>query len=98
MMSQLTQSLKHEPFLDNALTRFLLRRAINNPEKVGQKLFWLIKSELKLNPNAFRYKVILKLLMGSIGPYRSSLLRQFEFIERLEEIYIKVSNLIFVSR
>ncbi len=45
LLLQLTQILQAEPFLDCALSRYLLRRAISSPEKIGCKLFWFLKAE-----------------------------------------------------
>uniref|UniRef100_A0A2K6KMK9 phosphatidylinositol-4,5-bisphosphate 3-kinase n=1 Tax=Rhinopithecus bieti TaxID=61621 RepID=A0A2K6KMK9_RHIBE len=44
---QLVQVLKYEPFLDCALSRFLLERALGN-RRIGQFLFWHL-SLIKLN-------------------------------------------------
>ena len=48
-MLQLTQVLKFEPFLDSALARFLLRRALRAPTTVGHVLFWFLKAEMHIN-------------------------------------------------
>ena len=45
-MLQLTQVLKHEPFLDSALARFLLRRSLLNPRIVGHIFFWYLTAEM----------------------------------------------------
>jgi len=39
---QLVQVLKYEPFLDCALSRFLLERALAN-RRIGQMLFWHLR-------------------------------------------------------
>ena len=39
---QLVQVLKYEPFLDCALSRFLLERALDN-RRIGQFLFWHLR-------------------------------------------------------
>lgn len=39
---QLVQVLKYEPFLDCALSRFLLERALAN-RRIGQFLFWHLR-------------------------------------------------------
>ena len=43
---QLAQCLKWEPFHDSALARFLLRRALRAPSRLGHPLFWLLRSEM----------------------------------------------------
>jgi phosphatidylinositol-4,5-bisphosphate 3-kinase len=39
---QLVQSLKNEPYYENALTRFLLRRAFRS-QRIGFDFFWNLK-------------------------------------------------------
>lgn len=72
-MLQLTQLLKFEIFIDNALTRFLLRRALGNPEKIGHKLFWLLRAELHTKEVSQQFSIILNLYMRTCGPYRTAL-------------------------
>ena len=43
---QLVQALKWEPFHDSALSRFLLRRAVNNASLIGHPLIWMLKGEM----------------------------------------------------
>lgn len=47
---QLTQVIKYEPYHDSALARFLLQRAFNNKDIIGQHLVW----NLRVN-NSFMY-------------------------------------------
>jgi len=46
ILPQLIQSLKSERRLDNALARFILRRAISDPANIGHRLFWLLRTEI----------------------------------------------------
>jgi phosphatidylinositol-4,5-bisphosphate 3-kinase len=41
---QLVQSLKNEPYYDNMLARFLLKRALKS-QRIGFELFWNLKYE-----------------------------------------------------
>ena len=36
------QALKFEPYLDNAISRFLLKRSLLN-QRIGQQFFWHLK-------------------------------------------------------
>ena len=45
-MLQLVQCLKFEQHDDSVLLRFMLRRALRNPLRVGASMFWLLRSEL----------------------------------------------------
>lgn len=47
-MLQLTQVLKYEPFVDSALTRFLLRRTLLNTRILGHIFFWFLTAEMHL--------------------------------------------------
>jgi phosphatidylinositol-4,5-bisphosphate 3-kinase len=42
VLLQLVQVLKYEPYLDSALARFLLRRALNN-RLIGHHFFWFLR-------------------------------------------------------
>ncbi len=45
-MLQLVQVLKFEPYNRSPLAFFLLRRALQNPQLIGHKLFWFLRSEM----------------------------------------------------
>ncbi len=45
-MLQLGQQLKFENYVDSALSRLLLRRALKNKRVIGHILFWLLQSEV----------------------------------------------------
>lgn len=52
---QLVQLIKFEPFTDGALVRFLLRRALGNPELIGHTFFWYLKAEMHVKEVAARF-------------------------------------------
>lgn len=56
---QLVQSLKNEPYYDNALTRFLLKRALRC-QRIGFDFFWNLKSEMKNTRYKYRFGLILE--------------------------------------
>ena len=45
-MLQLCQQLKFESYVDSALSRFLLRRALTNQRLIGHMFFWFLHSEI----------------------------------------------------
>ncbi|XP_019519455.1 PREDICTED: phosphatidylinositol 4,5-bisphosphate 3-kinase catalytic subunit beta isoform [Hipposideros armiger] len=64
---QLVQVLKYEPFLDCALSRFLLERALAN-RRIGQFLFWHLRSEVHIPAVSIQFGVILEAYCrGSVG-------------------------------
>ncbi|XP_014816117.1 PREDICTED: phosphatidylinositol 4,5-bisphosphate 3-kinase catalytic subunit beta isoform, partial [Calidris pugnax] len=56
---QLVQVLKYEPFLDCALSRFLLERALAN-RRIGQMLFWHLRSEVHIPAVSVQFGLILE--------------------------------------
>lgn len=58
-MLQLAQVLKFERFVDSALSRFLLRRALQSPQAVGHQFYWLLKSDMHKPEVADRYGALL---------------------------------------
>jgi CRP-like cAMP-binding protein len=59
-MLQLCQQLKFETFVDSALARFLLRRALTNQRLIGHIYFWLLQSELYNADVSQRYIILLQ--------------------------------------
>lgn len=61
-MLQLCQQLKFENFVDSALARFLLRRALTNQKLIGHIYFWLLQSEVYNSDVSKRYIILLQVL------------------------------------
>lgn len=59
-MLQLCQQLKFENFVDSALARFLLRRALTNQKLIGHIYFWLLQSEVYNQDVSKRYIILLQ--------------------------------------
>jgi CRP-like cAMP-binding protein len=59
-MLQLCQQLKFENFVDSALARFLLRRALTNQKLIGHIYFWLLQSEVYNSDVSKRYIILLQ--------------------------------------
>ena len=83
---QLTQVLKFEPFIDSALARFLLRRALQSPKITGQTFFWLLMAELHVPEARDRYRILLDLFLRHSGEYRTDLGHQMFVLEKLQTI------------
>jgi hypothetical protein len=69
-MLQLTQALKAEPFHDSALARFLLRRAIANPARVGHCLYWALAADCHIKGCAHRFELLKNTYLRHCGKYR----------------------------
>jgi hypothetical protein len=81
---QLTQTLKHEPFHDSGLARFLLRRAIRNTRLLGHQLFWSLKAEMHDPLVSDRYGVLLDMYRRNCGSHRGELGHQLFLMRQLQ--------------
>ncbi|XP_023381682.1 phosphatidylinositol 4,5-bisphosphate 3-kinase catalytic subunit beta isoform isoform X3 [Pteropus vampyrus] len=82
---QLVQVLKYEPFLDCALSRFLLERALGN-RRIGQFLFWHLRSEVHIPAVCIQFGVILEAYCrGSVG-HMKVLSKQVEALNKLKTL------------
>jgi len=88
-MLQLTQVLKHEPYHDSALARFLLKRAWGN-WKIGYSFFWFLKSEMHLADVAERFTVLLASFLRGCGPLLKELVKQNDVNSQLVRVAEKV--------
>lgn len=59
---QLVQSLKSEPYYENALTHFLIKRSLGS-QRIGFDLFWMLKSEMKNPRYKYRFGLILEVTL-----------------------------------
>ena len=89
-MLQLTQVLKTEPFHDSALARFLLRRAIGNPARVGHTLYWCLQADLHMPGTSVRFGLLLNIFLRHCGPYRRSLGQQSYLLQKFQSISSQV--------
>ena len=79
---QLVQALKNEPYYDNDLARFLLRRAYENM-RIGFTLFWNLKSELKTQKHKYKFSILIEAYCRGLGGNLELLLKQVDAIEKL---------------
>jgi phosphatidylinositol-4,5-bisphosphate 3-kinase catalytic subunit alpha/beta/delta len=90
-MLQLVSVCRYEPFLDSSLVRFLLRRALSSPRRIGHQLFWLLKAELHVPLVAVRYSVMMQQFLEYAGEdQRVEFGRQAFVVQRLQEVARRV--------
>jgi CRP-like cAMP-binding protein len=85
-MLQLLQVLQFEPYLDSALTRFLLRRGLMSPKEIGHSLFWLLKAGMHNMETRDRYGAVLQQYLRNCGEHRVLLGHQMFVMRKLENI------------
>jgi len=91
-MLQLTQVLKFERFLDSALSRFLLRRALEFPDTTGHKFFWYLKAEMKSKNVKEKFGTLLDLFLRYCRPeMRAKLGHEMFVMNKLDALSAKVS-------
>ena len=90
-MLQLTQVLKHEPYHNSPLAKFLLRRAWVNP-KIGHSFYWFLKAEMHLEEVAERYTLLLDSYLRGCGPQLKELLKQNEVMDQLKKVAEKIKT------
>jgi len=85
-MLQVVQSLKHEAHHDSPLSRFLVKRAMQDPN-VGQTVFWALKSELHLGEVKDRYGAMLEAYLNSSteNSFRLELFKQNQVLTQLND-------------
>ena len=79
---QLVQTLKYEPYLDNPLSRMLMRRALLN-RKIGHFFFWHLKSEISSPNLVVRFGLLLEAYCRGQGAYLKHLNRQVAALDKL---------------
>lgn len=80
---QLVQAVKHEPYLQCDLVRFLLKRALRN-RHIGHKLFWLLRSEMKFPEVTIRFGLILEAYCRGALEHIKCLSRQVDALNKLK--------------
>lgn len=83
---QLVQVLKYEPYFDNELTRFLIRKSLFN-RKIGHFFFWHIKSEMTDLSYDIRFGLVLEAYCRGIGEdLLNETIRQVDALDKLTKI------------
>lgn len=88
---QLVQVLKHEPYHDSALFRFLLQRSLRSPHMIGHYVFWYLVSEMENTAVCERHGLLLEELIRRV-PNPVNYLRQLYVADKLLESAIRVKN------
>ncbi|XP_061492720.1 phosphatidylinositol 4,5-bisphosphate 3-kinase catalytic subunit beta isoform isoform X2 [Rhineura floridana] len=82
---QLVQVLKYEPFLDCALSRFLLEKALAN-RRIGQMLFWHLRSEVHIPAISVQFGVILEAYCRGSIAHMKVLSKQVEALNKMRTL------------
>lgn len=88
---QLTQVLKYEPYHDSALAEFLLRRALQNRNRIGFYFFWLLKAEVHIPEVSEKFSLLLETYLRGCGKqHREELMKQNSVLDALKFVAAKV--------
>ncbi|KAG8135936.1 putative Phosphatidylinositol-45-bisphosphate 3-kinase catalytic subunit beta isoform protein [Naja naja] len=82
---QLVQVLKYEAFLDTALSRFLLEKALAN-RRIGQMLFWHLRSEMHIPAVSLQFGVILEAYCRGSITHMKVLSKQVEALNKMKTL------------
>ena len=85
-MLQLCQQLKFENYVDSALARFLLRRALANQKLIGHIFFWFLQSELHNVDVSRRFAILLQTYLTNCSEHRVELGQQMFIMKKLEHV------------
>ncbi|RDD40507.1 Phosphatidylinositol 4,5-bisphosphate 3-kinase catalytic subunit beta isoform [Trichoplax sp. H2] len=79
---QLTQALKYEPYLDCALSRFLLERALLS-RRIGHFFFWYLRAEMHDDAVIIRFSMLLDAYLRSNQSHMKILQRQCDALKQM---------------
>lgn len=82
---QLVQAMKYEPYLDNPLTQFLVKRSLRS-QRIGNAFFWHLKSEMHQINVRLRFGLILEAYLRGCGNYIKTLSQQVEALDKLTKL------------
>jgi phosphatidylinositol-4,5-bisphosphate 3-kinase len=85
-MLQLTQCLKHEPYHDSPLARFLMERSLKSPYVIGHYFFWHLKAELHNPMWTERFALLLEEFLSHCGRYAQELRKQNGAVLKLQKV------------
>jgi len=89
---QIVQALKYELYHDNPIARFLLQRAVRNTHVIGDRLYWLLLSELEEPPIFEKHGVLLCEYLRTCDLHRANLLKIKKFIDDLLSIALLIKK------
>jgi len=86
VLLQLMHALKFEPFHWSALAEFLLRRALASPFVIGQRLFWLLRSDMHVQGVSDRYGLLLTQYLWRCGRHAEQLDEEYSVVQALLDV------------
>lgn len=89
---QLVQALKFEAHHDSPLLRMLLRRCLRNPNRLGHRFFWMLRSEMHNADTCVRFGLALKTYLKHCGLHRASLSEECKVNDMIQEIAEKIKT------
>ena len=88
---QLIQVLKYEPYHDNALSRFLLKRALRS-KRVGHHFFWHLKAEMEQPEVSVRFALLLEAYLRGSPLHTDELIKQNTVMQKLTETALAIKG------
>ena len=88
---QLIQVLKFEPYHDNALSRFLLTRALRS-KRVGHHFFWHLKAEMEQPEVSVRFALLLEAYLRGSQLDTDELIKQNNVMQKLLETALAIKT------
>ncbi|XP_052246481.1 phosphatidylinositol 4,5-bisphosphate 3-kinase catalytic subunit delta isoform-like isoform X2 [Dreissena polymorpha] len=88
---QLVQALKYENYLYCPLAEFLLEKALGN-QYIGQKLFWLLRSEVHIATVTVRFSLLLEIYLKMSPHHLAILCKQMEALNKINAVSQIVKN------
>jgi len=82
---QLVQTIKYEQYLDNPLSKFLLKRSLLN-RKIGHYFFWHLKCEMSSPSHIIRFGLLLEAFCRGLGPALKEVIKQVEALDKLTKL------------
>ncbi len=86
VLLQLVQALKFEPFHWSALAEFLLHRALASPFVIGQRLFWLLRSDMHVQGVSDRYGLLLTQYLWRCSVHAEQLDQEYSVVQSLLDV------------
>jgi phosphatidylinositol-4,5-bisphosphate 3-kinase len=86
VLLQLVQALKFEPFHWSALAEFLLHRALASPFVIGQRLFWLLRSDMHVQGVSDRYGLLLTQYLWRCSVHAEQLDQEYSVVQSILDV------------
>ncbi|KAL5252566.1 hypothetical protein ACHWQZ_G015373 [Mnemiopsis leidyi] len=88
---QLVECIKYDLYLDCALTRFLLRRALQN-STIGHYLYWHLKSQVESPLYGAQFALVIEFYLRCCGDHIEELNKISNTMSKLSLVYEKVKK------